>query len=627
MKIYTFIRTRKIIKGEFFMCGIVGFTGKNKAVPYLIDGLHRLEYRGYDSAGVAVIENDRIETVKSAGRLKNLEEKLAERSELVSCCGIGHTRWATHGEPNDENAHPHQSEKGLFCIVHNGIIENFFEIKEQLQAQGVHFFSETDTEVISQLLEKNYNGDVLCAIRETTAALEGSFALAILFRDEPDKVYVTRRSSPLVLGKSEDGTFIASDVTAMLKYTKDIYKLEDDEIAVAEKDKIIFYDRYGNVTCPICEHITWSLEDAEKGGFDCFMLKEITEQPRAVDETVKPRIKDGRVTFENISFTKEELLNIDKIYIVACGSAYHVGVVGKYIIEKMTRISCEADIASEFRYRDPILDEKKLVIIISQSGETADTLAALRLAKEHSARTLSIVNVVGSTIANESDDVIYTHAGPEIAVATTKAYSAQLAVIYLITAYFAQTLERLTGKESDDFVSEILQLPKKIQQTLDYSQRDVQNLSKLFEHCEHAYFIGRNLDYAGAMEASLKLKEISYIHSEAYGAGELKHGTISLIEPGTVVVALCCNESIFKKTLSNIKEVRARGACVIAVTTQEHRKDISDAHDIIVIPNCAPELAPSLEVIPMQLLSYHAAKRRGCDVDKPRNLAKSVTVE
>lgn len=609
------------------MCGIVGFTGKNQAVPYLIDGLHKLEYRGYDSAGVAVIENGKIETVKSAGRLKNLEEKLSQRTELLSACGIGHTRWATHGEPNDENAHPHPSENGIFCIVHNGIIENFHEIKEHLQTEGVHFYSETDTEVISQLLEKNYNGDVLRAIRETTSALEGSFALAILFRDEPGKVYVTRRSSPLILGKSEEGAFIASDVTAMLKYTKDIYKLSDDEIAVAEKNKITFYDRYGSVAHPECEHITWSVEDAEKGGFDCFMLKEITEQPRAVDETVRPRIKDGKVVFEGINFTKQDLLNTDKIYIVACGSAYHVGVVGKYIIEKMTRIPCEADIASEFRYRDPILDEKKLVIIISQSGETADTLAALRLAKEHSARTLSIVNVVGSTIANESEYVIYTHAGPEIAVATTKAYSAQLAVIYLITAYFAQTLERLTGEERDEFINEIVQLPNKIQQTLDFSQKSVQNLSKLFEHCEHAYFIGRNLDYAGAMEASLKLKEISYIHSEAYGAGELKHGTISLIEPGTAVIALCCNDSVFKKTLSNIKEVRARGASVIAVTTQKHKKEITDAHDVIVIPDCAPELAPSLEVIPMQLLSYHAAKRRGCDVDKPRNLAKSVTVE
>lgn len=612
---------------RYNMCGIVGFAGKNQAVPYLIEGLRVLEYRGYDSAGVAVTENGKIETVKSAGRLSSLEKKLSENKPLVSCCGIGHTRWATHGAPNDENAHPHPSQNGLFCVVHNGIIENYRELRQQLQQQGVHFSSDTDTEVCSQLLEKNYSGNVLDAVIKTIAELEGSFALAILFKDEPNKIYAARRSSPLVLGKSEEGSFIASDVTAMLKYTRDVYKLCDDEIAVVEDGKICFYDKYRNVLHPSSEHISWSVEDAEKGGFDCFMLKEIYEQPRAVDETVRPRIKNNEVCFEDFSLSKEELEKIDRIYIVACGSAYHVGVIGKYVIEKLSRIPCEADVASEFRYRDPILDERKLVIIISQSGETADTLAALRLSKEKGAKVLSIVNVVGSTIANESDHVIYTMAGPEIAVATTKAYSAQLAVIYLLAAYLAHTSGNLTQEEYTEFVSQLQGLPNLIEQTTAATVRVTESIARQFKHSEHAYFIGRNVDYASALEASLKLKEISYIHSEAYGAGELKHGTISLIEPGTTVIAICCADSVFKKTLSNVKEVKARGASIIAVTTEKHKNDIPDANEMIVIPDCIAELLPSLVVVPMQLLSYNVAKLRGCDADKPRNLAKSVTVE
>ncbi|MGN1418532.1 MAG: glutamine--fructose-6-phosphate transaminase (isomerizing) [Acutalibacteraceae bacterium] len=609
------------------MCGIVGYIGKNKAVPYLLSGLEKLEYRGYDSAGVATLENGEILVTKAAGRLNNLERKLQNQSKNTAHIGIGHTRWATHGEPSDTNAHPHPGQKGLFCVVHNGIIENFQFLKNKLEKDGVNFASQTDTEVISQLLEKNYDGDVLKTIAKTAKELEGSFALAILCKDIPDKIFCTRRANPLVLGKSEEGSFIASDVTAMLKYTHDVYKLSDDEIAVVEDGAITFTDGLGNAIEKPTEHISWSIEDAEKSGYEHFMLKEIMQQPKAVYDTVHPRIQNNNIVLDNVKLSTEELQNIRKIYIVACGSAYHVGVIGKYVLEKMTRIPTEADIASEFRYRNPIIGSDTLVLIISQSGETADTLAALRLAKKHGAKTLSIVNVVGSSIANESDDVLLTYAGPEIAVATTKAYSAQLCVIYLIAAKFAQLLGRLSNSEFEAFLSDLEALPKKIQQILDSLIGETKELANDFINLEHAYFIGRNIDYAGAMESSLKMKEISYIHSEAYGAGELKHGTISLIEKGTVVVALCCCDAVFAKTLSNIKEVRARGAKVIALTTEKHKDELIDVDSKIVIPDCCAELLPSLEVIPMQLLSYYTAVKRGCDVDKPRNLAKSVTVE
>lgn len=610
------------------MCGIVGYIGNNNAVPYLLDGLHKLEYRGYDSAGIAISENGKIKITKSAGRLENLEKKLGEKEPYTAVCGIGHTRWATHGEPSDVNSHPHSSESGKFALVHNGIIENFQSLKASLEKEGVVFRSKTDTEVIVQLLEKNYNGDIISALSKTIKQLEGSFAIAIISEENSEKIICARRSSPLVVGGSDEGSFIASDVTAMLKYTKDVYKLGDDEIAVAEKDQIVFYDKNCHKIEKESEHISWSIEDAEKGGYEHFMLKEIMEQPKAIAETVSPRIKNNKeIVLDGVNLGKEELENIDKIYIVACGSAYHVGVIGKYIFEKMTRISTEADIASEFRYRDPILDEKKLVVIISQSGETADTLAALRLAKENGARTLSIVNVVGSSIANESDDVLYTYAGPEIAVATTKAYSAQLSVIYLLCAFIAEKLGRLDKNELESFIADLEKVPEKLQTILESSSDETGKLAELFAEVEHAYFIGRNLDYAVALEASLKMKEISYIHCEAYGAGELKHGTISLIEPETVVVALCCGDEIFPKTISNIKEVRARGAKVIAVTTEKHKDEISDVDFVVTVPDARAQLLPSLEVIPMQLLSYYTAKKRGCDIDKPRNLAKSVTVE
>ncbi len=610
------------------MCGIVGYIGNNKAVPYLLNGLHKLEYRGYDSAGIAVAENGKIKVTKSAGRIANLEKKLQEKEPYTADVGIGHTRWATHGEPSDVNSHPHSSAGEKFCLVHNGIIENFQSLKASLEKEGVIFLSQTDTETAVALLEKNYSGDVILALSKTMKQLEGSFALAIICEDEPEKIFCARRSSPLVMGKSDEGNFIASDVTAMLKYTNNVYKLGDDEIAVVTKDSIDFY----NINCKKLkkesEQISWSIEDAEKGGYDHFMLKEIMEQPKAVAETVLPRIKNRKeIVLDTVKLSEEELKNIDKIYIVACGSAYHVGVIGKYILEKMTRISAEADIASEFRYRNPILDEKKLVVIISQSGETADTLAALRLAKENGAKTLSIVNVVGSSIANESEAVLYTYAGPEIAVATTKAYSAQLSVIYLLSAFIAAKLGKLDKEGLEAFISDLENMPGQIQAVLESSFDEMEKLADLFLETEHAYFIGRNLDYAGAMEASLKMKEISYLHSEAYGAGELKHGTISLIEPKTVVVALCCNDEIFAKTISNIKEVRARGAAVIAVTTEKHKNEILDVDFVVSVPDARAELLPSLEVIPMQLLSYYTAKKRGCDIDKPRNLAKSVTVE
>ncbi len=610
------------------MCGIIGYIGSNAAVPYLIEGLGKLEYRGYDSAGIALSESGKINVVKAKGRLSNLESLIASKPRSNSHVGIGHTRWATHGEPSDINSHPHLSKSGLFAVVHNGIIENFVSLRQMLQNEGYEFVSETDTEVIAHLLERNYDGDPVSTTLKTTDMLEGAYALGILCSDFPDEIICTRWASPLVLGESEQGNLIASDMTALLKYTSEIYKLRGREIAVLKNDGIEFYDKNGERTEKESEHISWSISDAEKGGYEHFMLKEIMEQPNAIRDTIHPIIKDGgRLALDEINLSAEQIKNIKRIFIVACGSAYHVGIAGKYVIEEMTRIPVETDIASEFRYRNPIIDENTLVIIISQSGETADTLAALRTAKKAGARVVSIVNVVGSSIANESDDVLYTRAGPEIAVATTKAYSTQLVMIYLLSAYMAHETGKMSDSQLSDFIKQIEALPEKIEQILKENIKEIEKLSEMFIPLEHSYFIGRNLDYASAMEASLKMKEISYIHSEAYGAGELKHGTISLIEVGTLVVALAVNDSVFAKTLSNIKEVKARGARVLVVTTQKHRDKIMDMDYHIVIPDTHPLLTASLEVIPMQLLSYYASKERGCDIDKPRNLAKSVTVE
>lgn len=609
------------------MCGIIGYIGENNATPYLISGLEKLEYRGYDSAGIAVIENGKIDIVKSKGRLSALEEKIENAHFVGGTIGIGHTRWATHGEPSDENSHPHLSQNGIFAVVHNGIIENFSFLKKQLENEGYIFKSETDTEVVSHLLEKNYDGDFLSAVQMTADALDGSFALGILCRDNPDEFVCVRKSSPLIVGVGKSGNFIASDVTAILGCTDEIYKLSDGEIALIKRDAVEFLTSDLVRTEKAKECITWDISSAEKCGYDHFMLKEIMEEPEAIRATVSPRIRDnGEIVLDSVTLTEREIRNIKKIFIVACGSAYHVGVLGKYVIEKLVGVSVEVDIASEFRYRDPIADESTLVIIISQSGETADTLAALRLAKEKGARVLSVVNVVGSSIASESDDVLYTWAGPEIAVATTKAYSTQVCMMYLLAIYMAQKLGKIDSDETRKLLSELMAIPDKMEEMLK-STAKLERLSRLFAPLEHAYFIGRNIDYAVALEASLKLKEISYIHSEAYAAGELKHGTISLIENGTLVVALACCDSVFSKTLSNIKEVKARGATVLCVTSEKRSKEIDGADFVITVPEAGSLFTASLEVVQMQLLAYYAAKGRNCDIDKPRNLAKSVTVE
>ena len=609
------------------MCGIIGFIGGEQAAPILLGGLKKLEYRGYDSAGIAVLESGQIHIAKSKGRLEILFEKMNGGRSLNGTAGIGHTRWATHGEPSDANSHPHRSSSGKFAIVHNGIIENYAVLKAQLQRQGCEFSSETDTEVIVHLLEQNDTGDLLETIRKTVAQLEGSYALGILSQEHPDEIACVRRASPLIVALSDGGNFIASDITAILPYTRRIYQLDDGEIALLRRDAVRVYDGEGRRIEKPVKTITWSVAAAEKSGYEHFMIKEIMEQPQAVSATISPRIgNDGRIVLDGISLTAGELRDFERIFILACGSAYHVGVVGKYVIEEVARIPVEVDIASEFRYRMPLVNERSLVLIISQSGETADTLAALREAKRHGARVLSIVNVVGSTIANESDDVLYTWAGPEISVATTKAYSTQLTLIYLLAYYIAEALGCVDALALRHALNALVALPDQIQRALDQAPQ-IERFAQRLCYLHHAYFIGRNLDYAVALEASLKLKEISYIHSEAYAAGELKHGTISLIEPGTFVAALACCERLFDKTASNIREVQARGAQVLCVAQQGNEAAAQQAEHVFYVPQTHPLFMPSVEVIPMQILGYYAAKARGCDIDKPRNLAKSVTVE
>lgn len=608
------------------MCGIVGYIGENQAAPILLEGLSKLEYRGYDSAGIAVFNNNKIEVAKAKGRLAILSEKTDGGKSVHGTMGIGHTRWATHGEPSDVNSHPHLSNSGRFAVVHNGIIENYISLKKKLMDNGVEFISETDTEVIAHLFEHYYNGDIIETMIKVLNRVEGSYALGVLCSDYPDQFIAVRKASPMIVGLGENENFIASDVTAILKHTRNIYYLEDNEIVVLKKDSVKIYNTDKEEIKKEVFTVDWDVSAAEKGGYEHFMMKEIEEQPKALRDTINPRIKNGKIVLDDISLTTEDIKNINKIYIVACGSAYHVGVVGKYVIEKMCRIPVEVQVASEFRYCDPIIGKNDLVIVISQSGETADTLAALREAKDHGARILSIVNVVGSAIANASDDVIYTWAGPEIAVATTKAYSTQLAVIYLIAAYMAEKLGMLTSGEYAKLVSDIEALPDQVAEILK-SKEDVQYLASKFFNCHSIFFIGRNLDYAVSLEGSLKLKEISYIHSEAYAAGELKHGTISLIEDGTLVIALATGRDLFDKTVSNVKEVKARGAVVMGVTTEEH-DNMEDVADYVVkIPATNEMLLPSLTVIPLQLFGYYVASLKGCDIDKPRNLAKSVTVE
>ncbi|HAT79419.1 MAG TPA: glutamine--fructose-6-phosphate transaminase (isomerizing) [Oscillibacter sp.] len=614
------------------MCGIVGFIGQEQAAPILLDGLAHLEYRGYDSAGVAVISaQGKLQVEKAVGRLKVLSEQIHGGADLEGCIGLGHTRWATHGAPNIINSHPHVSENGKFAVIHNGIIENYVEIKEFLIGQGIRFKSETDTEVVAQLLEFYYNEchDFLEAVGRVLRRIEGAYALGMLCADCPDRIIAARKDAPLLLGYGKGCNFLASDVTAIIKHTRDVAYMEDGEVAVLTREGIEVYDALEQKVEKKHFTIDWEVSAAEKGGYQHFMLKEIMEQPEALRRAISPRIKDGRVIFDDLKLPVEKMREFTRIFIVACGSSYHVGMIGKYNLEHLLRRNVEVVLASEFRYSDPIVDDKSLVIVISQSGETLDTMAALREAKKRGGYILSIVNVVGSSIARESDDVLYTWAGPEIAVATTKAYSTQLAVLDMIGLAFGEALGTVKKEEYDEAVAELQKLPEKMEQFLASESCEAipKYASQYFNH-NSVFFIGRNLDYALGLEGSLKLKEISYIHSEAYASGELKHGTISLIEDGTLVIALGTYAPLFDKAMSNVVEVKARGADVLALATESHRGEMAKTvENVITIPDTAQMLLPSLGVVPLQLLAYYIALQRGCDIDKPRNLAKSVTVE
>ena len=608
------------------MCGIVGYVGKKQAVPILIDGLSKLEYRGYDSAGVAVMDDGKIKVKKSKGRLSILEEKLNIDKSINGIMGIGHTRWATHGEPSDTNSHPHLSRSGKFAIVHNGIIENYIKLRNMLIGKGFEFISETDTEVIAHLVEYYYTGDMIETVAKVSSKVDGSYALGILCDDNPDTFVAVRKESPLIVGLGEGENFIASDIPAILTHTRDVYFLENNEIVVLKADDVKVYNSEGDEIKKYVFHVDWDISAAEKGGYEHFMFKEIMEQPKAIRDTVSPRIKDGRIVLDDITLTEEYIRSINKIYVIACGSAYHVGVVGKYVIEEMTRIPVEVTIASEFRYMNPIVDEHTLTVVISQSGETADTIAAMREAKRLGSRTLAVVNVVGSAIAREADDVLYTWAGPEISVATTKAYSTQLSAMYLLSLYIGQELKILDESSLIAYTSAVDMLADNIDKIV-ANKEEIQHIASLYYNAKSVFFLGRTLDYAVALEGSLKLKEISYIHSEAYAAGELKHGTIALIEEGTVVVALCTVKKLFDKMLSNIKEVKARGAVVIAVAEEGHTEIEHEADHVIYVPKCDGLVMPSEVVVPLQLFAYYVASLKGLDIDKPRNLAKSVTVE
>lgn len=611
------------------MCGIVGYIGKSQAAPILLDGLGRLEYRGYDSSGIAVFDGEKIQSAKSKGRLKVLSELTHDGAKMPGTIGIGHTRWATHGEPSDVNAHPHFNKEGTIAIVHNGIIENYLKIKKRLVEKGYEFVSDTDTEVVVHLLDYYYKEDQtdpLQTIAKVMYHLDGSYALGILFMDHPEHVYAVRKDSPLIVGIGKDGNLIASDVPAVLKYTRDVFFIQNEEIVKLSEDEIHFYNSDCEEIQKESKHIDWDENAAEKGGYEHFMLKEIYEQPKTVRDTFTPRLKDGKIVIEELGMTDEEIRRVGRIRIVACGSAYHVGVSVKYIFEGMARIPVEVDAASEFRYRNPILEENELVVIISQSGETADSLAALREAKARGARTLGVVNVVGSSIAREADQVMYTWAGPEIAVATTKAYSAQLIAMYLLAVKFAHVHGKINDREVAAYINDLQKLPEQIEMLLNNKER-LQKFANRYIAAHDVFFIGRGLDYAISMEASLKLKEISYIHSDAYAGGELKHGTISLIEEGKLVGAILTQPDLYKKTMSNIVEVRTRGAFILAVTNEENVEIEKIADYVIYIPQTNPYFANSLAIIPLQLFAYYVAVGKGCDVDKPRNLAKSVTVE
>ena len=608
------------------MCGIVGYIGKEQAAPIILDGLSKLEYRGYDSAGMAVYDGERIRLQKAIGRLKILENLTRGGETMPGSCGIGHTRWATHGAPSDNNAHPHTNQEGSIAVVHNGIIENYIPLKKKLTDKGYHFVSETDTEVLAHLLNYYYKGNPMEAITKVLHRVEGSYALGIMFADHPGEIYAARKDSPLIVGQNDRGCFIASDVPAILKYTRTVYYMENQEVAILRPDGLQFFSLDEEELVKEPSTIDWDADAAEKAGYEHFMLKEMYEQPRTIADTISPRIVNNDIVIEELKMTDEELRSINKIHIVACGSAYHAGVTGKYVLEGLARIPVEVDVASEFRYRDPILEEGNMIIVISQSGETADTLAALRESRQRGQKVLGIVNVVGSSIAREADACLYTWAGPEIAVATTKAYSAQLAALYLLAMKLAKVRHTVDEEMFRKLLEDLRCLPDQIELLLGQKEK-IQHFANRYLGARDIFFIGRGIDYAISLEGSLKLKEISYIHSEAYAAGELKHGTISLIADGTLVVALSTQPALFQKTISNIVEVKARGAFVMAVTNEEN-KAIEKASDYVVyLPATNRFFTNSLAIIPLQLFAYYVAVGRGCDVDKPRNLAKSVTVE
>ena len=608
------------------MCGIVGYIGSKQAAPVILNGLERLEYRGYDSAGMAVYDNGAINVVKAKGKLRVLEELTHGGDTVTGTLGIGHTRWATHGKPNEVNAHPHCNADKSIAVVHNGIIENFAKLKERLIKNGYEFISDTDTEVVANLLDHYYKGDPLEALTKVLHRIEGSYALGVIFSDKPDKLYAARKGSPLIVGIGKGENYIASDVPAILKYTRSVVYLDDREIACLSADDAKFYTVDEEELEKEVKTIEWDADVAEKGGYDHFMLKEMHEQPQTVIDTLKGHIKGNDIILDELNMSDEELKALSKIYIVACGSAYHVGVTGKYIFEGLDRVSVEVDLASEFRYRNPIMDEGALVIVISQSGETADSLEALREAKSRGFKVLAIVNVEGSSIAREADSVILTKAGPEIGVATTKAYTGQLIAIYLLAAKLAILKGSVERSRIDSFIEDLKRLPDQIELLMSNKQ-NIQRFANRYIGAQDVYFIGRGIDYAISLEGSLKLKEISYIHSEAYAAGELKHGTISLIEEGTLVASVATQPELFKKTMSNMEEVKSRGAFVLAVTIEGNTDIENEADYVIYIPETDPYLTNSLAIIPLQLFAYYVSIGKGYDPDKPRNLAKSVTVE
>lgn len=608
------------------MCGIAGYIGKESAAPIILDGLSKLEYRGYDSAGVAVFDGEKIHMEKAMGRLRVLDELTRHGATMPGFCGIGHTRWATHGCPSDTNAHPHMNEENTIAVVHNGIIENYGKLKKRLEQKGYKFVSETDTEVLAHMLTEYYHGNPVEAIEKVMHRVEGSYALGIMFLDHPHHIYAARKDSPLIVGINDTGKFIASDVPAILHYTRNVYYMENEEIVCLSNEHTRFFNIDGESIEKTPVTIDWDIHAAEKGGYEHFMLKEIHEQPKAIRDTIFPRIKDNDIVLDELGLSDEEIQKLQKISIVACGSAYHTGVTGKYVLEDLARIPVEVDLASEYRYRNPIYSPDSLVVIVSQSGETADSLAALRDAKAHGSRVLSIVNVVGSSIARESDAVLYTWAGPEISVATTKAYSCQLTAFYMLAMKFAKVRGTITQERFAKLLNALRLLPDQVEALLSQKEK-IQFFANHYLATEHIFFMGRGIDYALSLEGSLKLKEISYIHSEAYAAGELKHGTISLMEDGTLVVAVATQDALYPKTVSNIVEVKTRGAFVMGLTTLKHKDMESCADYVLYVPETENTFMGSLAIIPLQLFAYYVSLGRGLDVDKPRNLAKSVTVE